>query len=310
MIVLTRGRRIQRARHVGGPAIVFAGAVLASLVAGAFWLGASHAPFATRSGVEIDPASMRQELSVQRATVRRAVGDARHDLDALALRLSELQARAIRLDALGGRLVEMTGMDAAEFGFDRPPARGGAAPAGGGEANQVPDFISALEGLEKRLELRGQELAALESALLSGRVAEELKPAGRPLVNGWISSTFGRRTDPMTGQRSMHQGIDFAGQRGSPIQALAGGVVVFSGVRSGLGRVVEIDHGNGYVTRYAHNLKNLVKVGQRVAKGEHIARLGSSGRSTGNHVHLEILRHGRAVNPMPFVRASKARSPS
>jgi murein DD-endopeptidase MepM/ murein hydrolase activator NlpD len=113
---------------------------------------------------------------------------------------------------------------------------------------------------------------------------------------------FGSRSDPMTGQRSRHFGVDFAGKRGSPIRAVAAGIVVFSGTRTGLGRVVEVDHGNGYMTRYAHNLKNLVTVGQRVAKAEHVALLGSSGRSTGNHVHFEILHNGKPLDPMPFIR--------
>ncbi len=310
LILVTRRRQVQRARHLGAPSIAIAGLLVAATVVGAFWLGTSHTLVKPASAPAIDPSAMRKELSQQRAQVERAVGDARHDLDALALRLSELQARAIRLDALGGRLVEMTGMDAGEFSFDRAPPRGGAAPDVDSESMGVADFISALEGLEERLELRGQELAALESVLLSGRVAQELAPSGRPVVNSWISSTFGRRTDPVTGQQSMHNGVDFAGKRGSPIRAVAGGVVIFAGVRSGLGNVVEIDHGRGYVTRYAHNLENLVRRGQRVAKGEHIALLGSSGRSTGNHVHLEVLYEGRAIDPMPFIRAARARSAS
>jgi len=309
LIVLTRRRRIQRAVHLGpGTTALLAGVGIA-LLAAAFWAGHT---FDARAIVQ-DPrpdlhaAAMAKELASQKERVDEAVGASRRDLDALALRLSELQARAIRLDALGERLVEMGGLDPAEFSFGTPPPRGGQAPAGESEPNQVPDFIASLEGLASVLDLRVQELAALESTLVSGRLAHATTLAGSPLPWGWISSVFGPRSDPITGQRSRHYGVDFAGKRGSPVRAVAAGIVVFSGTRSGLGRVVEIDHGNGYLTRYAHNLKNLVTVGQRVAKSEHVALLGSSGRSTGNHVHFEVLHNGKPLDPMPFIHAGRGR---
>ncbi len=307
LIVLTRRRRIQRAVHVGGPLVALGAVAGVGLLAGAVWLGFKlHEPLMTADPrPDLYAAAMRREVDEQKSRVDTALGEARHDLDALALRLSELQARAIRLDALGGRLVALGGLDQAEFSFGAAPPRGGPAPSGPGEPNRVPDFVAALEELERILELRGQELAALESSLLSGRLADATRPEGRPLLGGWISSTFGFRSDPLTGERSMHYGIDFAGKRGSPVRAVAAGIVVFSAARAGLGRVVEIDHGNGYLTRYAHNLKNLVKVGQRVDKGEAIAQLGSSGRSTGNHVHFEVLHEGRPLDPMPFIRAAR-----
>jgi murein DD-endopeptidase MepM/ murein hydrolase activator NlpD len=304
LIVLARRRRIQRAVHVG-PAMTGLLAVMAlALLAGAFWLGHGfeQRPLVQDPRADLYAAAMRKDLASQKALVDDAVSAARSDLDALALRLSELQARAIRLDALGERLVAMGGMDPAEFSFGNSPPRGGQAPAGRSEPNRVPDFIASLEGLSQVLDLRVQELAVLETSLVSGRLAKATTLAGSPLSGGWISSMFGSRSDPMTGQRSRHFGVDFAGKRGSPIRAVAAGIVVFSGTRTGLGRVVEIDHGNGYMTRYAHNLKNLVTVGQRVAKAEHVALLGSSGRSTGNHVHFEILHNGKPLDPMPFIR--------
>lgn len=310
LIVLTRRRRIQRAVHVGPAASALLGCMGVALLAAAFWagLGLELRPLTQDPRADLHAAAMAKDLAGQKERVDDAVAAARRDLDALALRLSELQARAIRLDALGERLVEMGGMDPAEFSFGTPPPRGGQAPAGESERNQVPDFIASLEGLASVMDLRAQELAALEASLVSGRLATATTLAGSPLPGGWISSLFGVRSDPINGQRSHHYGVDFAGKRGSPIRAVAAGIVVFSGTRSGLGRVVEIDHGNGYLTRYAHNLKNLVTVGQRMAKGEPAALLGSSGRATGNHVHFEVLHNGKPLDPMPFIRAGSAQN--
>jgi len=313
LIVLTHRQRVKRAVHLGGFGVAALGMLAVGLLGGAVWLGSElgRAALAAPSPAPGDEAvSMRRELADQRREVRRALGDARHDLDALALRLSELQARAIRIDALGNRLVALAGLDETEFSFGAAPPRGGAAPEDSlTEPNRVPDFVADLERLERLLDLRGQELEALGSSLLSARVARALEPSGRPLDGGWISSGYGWRSDPITGQRAMHYGVDFAGRRGSPIRAVAGGIVLFAGTRSGLGRVVDIDHGNGYVTRYAHNKKLLVTAGQRVAKGEHVALLGSSGRSTGDHVHFEVLHDGRPVNPMKYIRAAGAVPP-
>jgi len=310
LIVLSRRRRIQRALHIGSPATALLGIAGCALLAGVFVLGARVAgePPAADPRPDLYAAAMHKELASHAARVGEAVGAARRDLDALALRLSDLQARTIRLDALGARLVELAGLEASEFSFGEPPARGGTAPQAGAEPNRVEDFLDTLAELERTLDLRAQELAALEASLISGRLAEQVTPSGSPVVRGWISSGFGPRIDPLTGGRGMHHGVDFAGPRGSPIRAVAAGIVVFAGVRSGLGRVVEIDHGKGYVTRYAHNLENLVKVGQRVARGEHVARMGSSGRSTGNHVHFEVLYQGRPLNPMTFIRAAERSS--
>ncbi|HET7676060.1 MAG TPA: M23 family metallopeptidase [Gammaproteobacteria bacterium] len=131
---------------------------------------------------------------------------------------------------------------------------------------------------------------------------QEMQPSGRPVKGGWISSYFGRRVDPITGRMGFHPGIDFAGKLGSPVHAVAAGVVTWAGPWFGYGNLVEIDDGSGYATRYGHNEKILVKVGQTVAKGQVISLMGSTGHSTGPHVHLEVLYHGREINPLKFVR--------
>jgi murein DD-endopeptidase MepM/ murein hydrolase activator NlpD len=307
LIVLTRYRRIQRALHLGTPTVVLLCIVVLGIAASSFWVGSHY-----QSLVAVDDprpslyaAALREEIHQQRLTVDGALRGARRDLDALALQLSELQARAIRIDALGMRLAELAGLDVEEFSFGKPPARGGSAPLGESLPNQSVDLIAALHALARTLESRSQELEALEASLLFGHAREQTQLTGRPSFSGWISSVFGARNDPITGARSFHKGVDFAGRRGSPIVAVAAGVVAFVGTRTGLGRVVELDHGNGYRTRYAHNLSNKVRLGQRVDKGQIVAQLGSSGRSTGNHLHFEVLKNGKHLDPMTFIRAVK-----
>lgn len=140
---------------------------------------------------------------------------------------------------------------------------------------------------------------------MTRNLEQTVLPAGRPLKNGWISSYYGMRTDPFTGRRAMHHGTDFAGKEGSEILSVAAGVVTYSGERYGYGHMVEISHGNGYITRYGHNRENLVKAGDVVEKGQAIALLGSTGRSTGPHVHFEVLKNGRGVDPSSYIRAAK-----
>ena len=240
---------------------------------------------------------------------RREVADAREraeeNVNALALRLGQLQAHVIRLDALGKRLVKVAELDNGEFDFEATPAQGGPAPLAEQQPLPVPDFIAALDEVAQQLSDRERQLNLLSTFLMNSNLQEEVLPAGRPVKSGWISSYFGKRTDPFTGKVGYHEGIDFAGKKGSDVVSVAAGVVSYAGGRSKYGRTVEISHGNGYVTRYAHNQKNLVKVGDTVKKGDTIALMGSSGRSTGPHVHFEVLRKGKVVNPLRYIRAAK-----
>ncbi len=245
------------------------------------------------------------ELASQRDKVEQLALEARNGIHALTLRVGEIQARAIRLDALGSRLVEMAKLDEGEFDFDNLPAVGGPEELGVLDEMDIPDFLYALDQLSRKLEDREQQLSVLESMLLNESLRDEVVPAGRPIESGWLSSPFGKRTDPFTGKRAFHEGVDFAGKKGSNVISVASGVVTWSGDRYGYGRMVEVDHGNGYVTRYGHNKENLVKVGDIIKKGQVVALMGSSGRSTGPHVHFEVLRNGRPVNPAKYVRAAR-----
>jgi murein DD-endopeptidase MepM/ murein hydrolase activator NlpD len=205
----------------------------------------------------------------------------------------------IRLDALGKRLTEMADIDSREFNFDRDPPSGG--PEGEGTSAQIPDLSAMLGQLEQRVDLRESQLSALENLILARELRQEIHPEGRPVANGFISSYFGERSDPFDGREAFHKGVDFAGSPGSAVTAVGAGVVTWAGERSGYGKLVEINHGDGFVTRYAHNERTLVTVGQTVKRGEPVAHMGSTGRSTGPHVHFEVLRNGRQVDPLSYV---------
>ncbi|TNG02249.1 MAG: hypothetical protein EP297_01335 [Gammaproteobacteria bacterium] len=229
---------------------------------------------------------------------------ANDDLNALALRLGQVEARLTRLDALGGRLADMAKLDQGEFNFVDLPAQGG--PANDDQIQgDMNGFMFRFDELQQKMVEREKQLLILESLLINKELSKQVLPNGKPITKGWISSRFGKRLDPFTGKKSSHHGIDFAGKYGSDIVSVASGVVVWSGKKQGFGKMVEINHGNGYVTRYAHNSENLVNTGDRIEKGQVIAKMGSSGRSTGPHVHFEVLRNGRVVNPAKYIIASK-----
>jgi len=249
------------------------------------------------------------ELDNHRLKISEATLSAQENMDALALRLGKLQAHVIRLDALGERLTSMAKLDRGEFDFTNPPAQGGPVTTPlaldkQGKAMAVGDFMADLKGLAAQLEDRDQQLSVLETMMMTRNLQSEVVPAGRPVTRGWLSSYFGVRTDPFNGRRVHHSGVDFAGKLGSDVVTVAAGVVIYSGKRTGYGNLVEIDHGKGYTTRYGHALVNMVKVGEVVKKGQVVAKMGTTGRSTGPHVHFEVLYNGRAVNPRRYILAA------
>lgn len=244
------------------------------------------------------------EMQVQRQEVIQAKQKVAEDMDALALRLAELQAKVIRLDALGDRLTEIANLDKGEFDFSKQPAVGGPESSTPVEPMTAPDFVVLLDGLEQQLDDRSQQLGLLETMIMNRNLQEEVSPTGRPVNRGWTSSYFGMRTDPFTGHREHHKGMDFAGKLGSEIIAVGAGVVTWSGERYGYGNLIEVNHGNGYSTRYGHCDALLVSVGTTVTKGQVLATMGSTGRSTGPHVHFEVLHNGRPVDPKKYILAS------
>ena len=241
-----------------------------------------------------------KEIEAQQLMLDQARQNAEKNLDALATRLSKLQAHVMRLDALGSRLAAMANLQDIEFDISAPPGLGGPHSNLQGTM-EVSDFLSSLEELSHKIQDRSEKLAAMESMLIDSTLRNQTIPTGSPAQEGWISSLFGMRTDPITGKREFHGGIDYAGKEGSPILAVGTGIVTWSGIRYGYGNMVEINHGNGYITRYSHNKKNLVVVGQKVEKGAVVALMGSTGRATGPHVHFEVLHDGKLVDPKKYI---------
>jgi murein DD-endopeptidase MepM/ murein hydrolase activator NlpD len=247
---------------------------------------------------------LQQQIHQQHEQVGGVRADAQRSLDALAVKLGQLQAQSARLNALGERLVQVGKLDGSEFNFDEPPAVGGVEDSTGTGYALPPALETGIDRLTSQFNTQQAQLSALQSLLLDARIESNLKPTGMP-VQGYISSYFGVRPDPFDGQSARHTGIDIATPFGTPVHAVAEGMVTFAGVRHGYGNVVEIDHGNGYMTRYAHNSKLDVHPGQHVQVGEVIAQAGSTGRSTGSHVHFEVWYHGRVVNPLAFARSHR-----
>lgn len=245
-------------------------------------------------------------LKVQKEQIEYTRRNAEEQLSALTLRMAELQARLLRLDALGERLTTLAKLDTGEFDFSQPPPIGGPESAALGDAYSAPEFLSVIYGLVEQIEDREQQLDTLEAMLAKRKIQDDVFIAGRPVTKGWVSSRFGRRTDPFNGHVAWHSGVDFAGKVGTEIISVASGVVTWSGEKPGYGLMVEVNHGSGFATGYAHNSANLVKVGDIVKKGQAIARIGSSGRSTGPHVHFEVYKDGSPVDPSAYIhRASR-----
>ncbi|MDG1770469.1 MAG: peptidoglycan DD-metalloendopeptidase family protein [Luminiphilus sp.] len=259
--------------------------------------GASIAQEARLSEAELNASRQAGDLAQLSA-------DARRKLEAMTRRLAELQVRVTRLDALGTHLTALAGLEGGEFNFAAEPALGGPMmPLLPESQTSLPAPLKdSFDGLSVALSDREMQLDILAGLLFDAEAQTEAIPAGRPVLSGWLSSAYGSRTDPFTGKRAWHQGIDFAGAEGDHIIAVASGVVSWSGERTGYGTLVEIAHGDGLITRYAHNRENRVEVGDLVRQGEVIALMGNSGRSTGPHVHFEIFKHGRAVDPSSYVR--------
>ncbi len=282
--------------QLDGPRQLIASCVIISLFAGllvssGFWYGKTQAAVS-------ELAELEHDISRQKALINETRLSAESELDALAARLGKMQANVIRLNALGQRLVKVSKLDSKEFNFKNSPSYGGPVET---EGVASMDFGSVIASLDKQLSSREEQLAVLEEVIMNRQLRSKSKPRGRPITKGWTSSYYGKRADPFTGKIAMHKGMDFAGKEGSSIVAVANGVVTWAGDRYGYGNLVEINHGNGYATRYGHNAKLLVKVGDSVEKGQVISQMGSTGRSTGPHVHFEVLKNDRQVNPAKFV---------
>jgi murein DD-endopeptidase MepM/ murein hydrolase activator NlpD len=244
---------------------------------------------------------LTQTMSVQLEVEREAVIEARarslQANTALASRVGRLQAELYRLESVAETLAAH-GQLAGAVDFSTEVAVGGPERA---ETDAVDNIDADLAALEQRINARERQLSVLESLMIDGEWIARVSPRGLPIAEGWPSSPYGKRRDPFTGRRAWHKGMDFAGAEGGDIIAVADGVVSWAGRRSGYGLLVEITHGNGYATRYAHNKSNTVALGDQVTAGQVIGYIGSSGRSTGPHVHFELWKDGKVTNPSPYL---------
>jgi len=244
-------------------------------------------------------------LSAQEQQSQNAKEFMRENLNAMAVRLGQMQAQLVRLDALGERLATLAGIKPQEFRMSEPPGRGGAL------STSIPtrdlsmtEFAWQLDALARHMENRYDYMGILENRMFDAKVKKKLMPTVKPVDVDWNASSFGWRIDPITGQKALHEGVDFLVDTGTPIHAAADGMVVVAEFHPQYGYMVEIDHGNDFTTRYAHNSKLLVKAGDLVQRGGIIAESGSTGRSTGPHVHFEVRYKGVAQNPNRFLQVS------
>lgn len=247
-------------------------------------------------------AHWQTKLDDQKAELAQVRENVRQQVDALTLRLGEMQGRLLRLDALGQRFVETGIVASDEFDFSQPAAVGGPEDGLSGDSFTAPQLTDMIDSLSRRIEDREHQLRMLDIVSSQKKLEDELYVEGRPITWGWLSSKYGYRSDPFTGKRTWHNGVDLAGRDGSDIISVAGGVVTFAGERYGYGNLVEVDHGDGLVTRYAHAKSIKTQVGDVIQKGQVLAAMGSTGRSTGPHVHFEVLQNGKSKNPETYIR--------
>ena len=304
MNVIIFSKRDGHARQLNLPPLGLACMVLAvlAIVGGAFGAGMTLGHGGSGSGLSLgQTAHWSQVLAKQREQIADLKRQMQVRADAIAIQLGDMKAHIIRLDALGQRLTAMAGIKSSEFNFGHDPPQGGPETDIPGARPQVSDISTMLRSLQGQIDLSGSQLSALENVILSRQLGQEIHPEGRPVNAGYISSGFGQRVDPFTGGGEFHEGIDFAAPEGTRIRAVAAGIVTWAGPRGGYGNMVQIDHGNGYATRYGHAYKVLVHAGETVNRGDVLALVGDTGRSTGPHVHFEVLKNGHEVNPARFI---------
>ena len=240
-------------------------------------------------------------LNAQRTEAAKNQVYLRENLNAMAVKLGQMQAHVLRLDSLGERLATLTGMGKQEFNFDKKPGQGGAESSQPARDMTMSEFGQQLDGLMKKLDDRSDQLGLMEAMLVQQQAKKVAIPSTRPVTTGWYSSNYGYRIDPFTGQKAFHEGVDFMADPGAAIHAAGGGIVVYADTYAGYGNMIEIDHGNGLISRYAHASKMQAKVGDVVMKGQKIGEVGNTGRSTGPHLHFEVRHRGAPQNPEHYL---------
>lgn len=297
LTILYRSRRFKLIKTISLGKLALGG-LFGGLVLGAVLISENKPELNFSARVAVTQTGLieqQQELHQLRQTTEQK-------LTGMLLKLGEMQSELQRLNALGERLAVESDLHIEEFQFGQPMPIGG--PSHDVEMPSVDsslDVLNQIDAMMAQLQNKSQQLQALESVLMQHHIQNESFISGRPIESGWLSSYYGMRKDPFSGLPAMHKGIDFAGSEGAPVVATGAGMVVWSGPRYGYGNLVEVDHGDGLVTRYGHNKKIHVKIGDVVTKGQKIADMGQTGRATGAHVHYEVLRNGNQMDPLQFV---------
>ena len=255
-----------------------------------------------RARAETQLAPLRSALAEHTVALQDERARANRAILSLSEQMVRMQTRLVYLDALAASLVESKDIPPEDFDFHVEPSRGGPEELPALLVDPDVALVGATGRLAGQLDDRWRQLNVLADLLVWRKLNDDARPEGLPVASAYISSLFGDRIDPLSGRLAAHNGVDFAGRPGTEIVAVAAGIVIWSGRRVGYGETVEIDHGNDRVTRYAHNAENLVAVGDVVTRGQPIARLGNTGRTTGPNLHFEVLRAGRAVDPMTYMR--------
>jgi murein DD-endopeptidase MepM/ murein hydrolase activator NlpD len=235
----------------------------------------------------------------------------RDNLSALAVKLGEIQARIMRIDAFGERLTKAAGIKPTEFRFSEPPGQGGPMPSMQLQRDiSLNEFRDQLGEISRLLDDRSDKLGVLDSVLMDGRLAQKAIPTVLPVEAGYYSSNFGYRIDPFNGRNSFHTGVDFVAPPGTPVFAAAGGVISAAEFHAEYGNMVDVDHDNGLTTRYGHLSKYKTKLGDVVLKGQLLGEVGNTGRTTGPHLHFEVREKGIPLNPNRFLTFNKQSAPA
>ena len=303
MNIILVSERLAKARTINLGVRQLAGMAM-GLVVAVFALAGALNYFMLRYASELHflPYLQNMMVSMQQTKQSQSESYLRDNLNAMAQRLGEMQAQLLRLDTLGERLAKLAGFKPQDFLFSEPPGRGGAPSTVPSRDFTLSDLAQQIERLTRTVDDRGDKLGVLESLMTLESAKKKLIPTMLPVLGGGYNSNFGWRIDPFNGQHSYHEGIDFAGGDGTPVLAAAGGVVVYAEYHAAYGNMVEIDHGNELISRYAHASKLHVKVGDMVLRGAKIAEVGRTGRATGTHLHFEVRQRGIAVNPAQFLQ--------
>lgn len=302
--IRSNGKKTAHFSHHGS---LILGGVLG--LASMFYAGIQYAQYIQGNTLSVSGVKhFRAELQDQQETLGGLQQEAQNHLDALTLNLGQLQSQMIRLNVVGRRIANKAGIDANEFNFSELPAVGGLESGSVVQSHDFEKLMTDIQSFSAQLEQRELQMDVLDAFYTHRSVDQEFMPTGKPVNSGWLSSKYGWRTDPFSGRRAFHHGIDFAGKKGSTVIAVASGVVSWASKKGGYGNLVEIDHGEGYTTRYGHNQKILVRAGDTVRQGQAIGRMGSTGHSTGPHVHFEVLLDQKKINPHKYIKRIRKKS--